>query len=186
MNEQPELVYELERIRASHDLPAPAVAAVRGGNRCMFCAAVGLRRANRSGRVSCDDKFHIASCTKSVTATLAATIVSEGRLTWDTRLADVVPALGAVMRPEYRAATLERLRHTQPGCLPMRSSAGVGWSNLRRFPARTQGNASPFWPKSWAQSLPAMGPVRLRTPTRAIRPHPPCWSAAPANHGRTS
>lgn len=97
----------LRRIRVEHDLPALAAAVVRGDS--IQTAAVGVRRVEASDRVRIDDRFHIASCTKSMTAMLAAILVEQGRLRWTSRLVDIVPELESRIRPEYRGATLEQL-----------------------------------------------------------------------------
>jgi CubicO group peptidase (beta-lactamase class C family) len=99
----------LERIRAQHDLPGLAAAVVRGGGKDVSIAAVGLRRLGAPDKLERGDRFHIASCTKSMTATLAAILVREGRLQWSSRLVDVVPELRDAIRAEYRSATLEQL-----------------------------------------------------------------------------
>lgn len=39
-----------------------------------------------------NDRFHLGSSTKSMTATVAAALVHEGKTAWDTRLIDVYPA----------------------------------------------------------------------------------------------
>jgi CubicO group peptidase (beta-lactamase class C family) len=98
----------LERIRAKHRLPGLAAAVVRG-DRIVASGVTGVRRQGAADKLEPDDRFHIASCTKSMTATLAAMAVHNGQLNWTTSLADGLPTLGAKMRPEYRAVTLEQL-----------------------------------------------------------------------------
>lgn len=102
------LEQKLERIRAQHDLPGLAAAIVRNG-KMSSSAVAGVRSLSSGARLQLEDRFHIASCTKSMTATLAALLVQEGRLDWTSRLVDVVPELRERIRPEYRAATLEQL-----------------------------------------------------------------------------
>ncbi|HWM90127.1 MAG TPA: serine hydrolase domain-containing protein [Thermoanaerobaculia bacterium] len=103
----PSLEQELKEIRAKHDLPGLAATVVRGGQ-VVSSAVVGLRRMSAGDRLRIDDRFHIASCTKSMTATLAAIVVEEGRLEWSSRLADVLPELRGAQY-EYQNATLEQL-----------------------------------------------------------------------------
>src|SRR5688572_13562520 len=62
---QVDLEQTLERIRAEYDLPSLAAAVVRG--RSIQTAAVGVRRVGRSDVIQIADRFHIASCTKSMT-----------------------------------------------------------------------------------------------------------------------
>ena len=98
----------LERIRVQHELPGLAAGLVRGGQ-VVASGVTGVRRYGAAAKIEPDDCFHIASCTKSMTATLAAIAVHQGRLAWTTTLAEGLPELAARMRPEYRAATLEKL-----------------------------------------------------------------------------
>jgi CubicO group peptidase (beta-lactamase class C family) len=67
----------LETLRQRHDLPALAVVVVKNGKICDR-AAVGVRKAGDPTPVTSDDQFHIGSCTKSMTATLAA-MLSQAR-----------------------------------------------------------------------------------------------------------
>jgi CubicO group peptidase (beta-lactamase class C family) len=98
----------LERVRAAHKLPGLAAAVVHG-NKVVASGVTGVRGQGAADRIEPDDRFHIASCTKSMTATLAAVAVHKGQLKWTTALADGLPALAEKMRAEYRSATLEQL-----------------------------------------------------------------------------
>src|SRR5947209_1108017 len=71
----------LEALRKKHDLPALAVVVVKDGKICDR-AATGVRKRGDPTRVTTNDIFHIGSCTKSMTATLVAMFVEEGRLRW--------------------------------------------------------------------------------------------------------
>ena len=75
----------------------------------MAIGVTGVRRQGALDKIEPDDRFHIASCTKSMTATLAAVAVHKGQLKWTTSLGDALPALAVKVRPEYRLATLEQL-----------------------------------------------------------------------------
>jgi CubicO group peptidase (beta-lactamase class C family) len=98
----------LERICREHQLPGLA-AAVVSSSRGTVGAVAGVRRWGSPAKIQIDDRFHIASCTKSWTATLAARMVAAGRLRWTTTLAEGLPSLAPRMRKEYAAATLEQL-----------------------------------------------------------------------------
>jgi CubicO group peptidase (beta-lactamase class C family) len=98
----------LDRIRKEHGLPGLAAAIVRGGE-VTDSAVAGFRRLGQTERLELDDRFHIASCTKSMTATVATILVRQGHLDWTSRLVDVLPELRSIVRPEYRDATLEQL-----------------------------------------------------------------------------
>src|ERR1035441_3206399 len=78
----------LEVIRKKHDLPALAVVVVKDGRICDR-AAVGIRKVGKSAPVTMNDVFHIGSCTKSMTATLTAMLIDEGKLRWDSTIAEL-------------------------------------------------------------------------------------------------
>jgi CubicO group peptidase (beta-lactamase class C family) len=103
----------LEAIRKKHDLPALAVIVVKDGKICDR-AAVGLRKQGDPAPVTTNDLFHIGSCTKSMTATLAALLVEDGKLQWTTTVAQVFPDLK--MDKRYEAVTLEQLLTHRGGC----------------------------------------------------------------------
>ncbi len=105
----------LETIRGKHDLPALAVVVVKDGRICDR-AAVGVRKIGDPTRVTTNDQFHIGSCTKSMTATLAAELIEEGKLRWDTTVAEVFPELKAKLDPQFEAVTLEQLLTHRGGC----------------------------------------------------------------------
>ena len=110
----------LEAIRKKQVLPALAVVVVKGGKICDR-AAVGVRKFGDPTPVTTNDLFHIGSCTKSMTATLAGMFVQEGKLRWDTTIATVLPELKGTMNPQYAAVTLEQLlthRGGVPGSPP--------------------------------------------------------------------
>ena len=64
------LSVKLEQLRVQHGLPGMAAAAVRDGE-VVISAATGLRKLGSPERVTVADKWHIGSCTKSMTSTLA-------------------------------------------------------------------------------------------------------------------
>lgn len=98
----------LEPIREANGLPALAAAVVKGGQ-TVAVDAVGVRKAGSSERVTADDKWHIGSCTKSMTAVLAAMLVEDGTLRWDVTLAEMFPGLALQMQAEWRDVTLDQL-----------------------------------------------------------------------------
>ncbi|MEI9892709.1 MAG: serine hydrolase domain-containing protein [Chthoniobacter sp.] len=99
---------KLEEIRKERGLPAMAVAAIRHG-KLVVNVATGVRKLGSDEAVTTDDLWHLGSCTKSMTATLAGMFVDEGKLGWHTTLAEVFPDLVGMMRPEWNGVTLEQL-----------------------------------------------------------------------------
>jgi CubicO group peptidase (beta-lactamase class C family) len=110
-----ETVKALEVLRQKHALPALAVVVVKDGKICDR-AATGVRKSGEPARVTTNDLFHIGSCTKSMTATLAAMFIEEGKLRWDTTLADAFPELKGKMNAQYESVTIEQLLTHRGGC----------------------------------------------------------------------
>ncbi|MDR3456938.1 MAG: serine hydrolase [Verrucomicrobiae bacterium] len=104
----------LEAIRKQHDLPALAVVVVKDGQICDRAVA-GVRKYGDTTPVTTNDVFHIGSCTKSMTATLTAMLIEEGKLHWDTTIAGVFPEWKGKMDPQYEAVTVEQLLHHRGG-----------------------------------------------------------------------
>src|SRR4051812_17776610 len=71
----------LKPIRDKTGLPALAAAVVRS-NSIVAAGAVGVRKAGSTTSVTVEDKFHLGSCTKAMTATLVGMLVEDGHLAW--------------------------------------------------------------------------------------------------------
>lgn len=104
--EAAELQALLERARAAHHFPAAAAWVSRRGEP-VAVAAVGVRRAGAPEAVTVDDRFHLGSLTKSLNATLIASLVDEGKLGWDATLAELFPE--SPVHRSLRAVTLAQL-----------------------------------------------------------------------------
>jgi CubicO group peptidase (beta-lactamase class C family) len=110
----------LEGIRKKHDLPALAGVVVKNGKICDR-AATGIRKVGNPAPVTTNDVFHIGSCTKPMTATLAAMLIEDHKLRWNTTIGEVFPELKGKMDGHYEAVTLEQLlthRGGVPGSPP--------------------------------------------------------------------
>src|SRR5688572_1584762 len=99
---------KLEALRKEHDVPALGAALLRDGE-VVELAVTGVTRAGGDAAVSPDDAWHIGSCTKSMTATLAARLVEQGKISWDTTIAEGLPDLAAEMHEGVRSVTLRQL-----------------------------------------------------------------------------
>ncbi len=111
---------EIEQIRAQHKLPALAVYALKDNKLAGECA-VGVRKLDSPEHVTPADQWHIGSCTKSMTATLAALLVSDGKLKWNTTVGEVFSDWRMAMPKEWQSVTLEQLlthRSGAPGNAP--------------------------------------------------------------------
>ncbi|RIK67629.1 MAG: hypothetical protein DCC65_05715 [Planctomycetota bacterium] len=105
----PDVHLEIARkIRARHRVPALALAVVRTGEPPRI-AATGLRKARGKHPVTVHDKWHLGSCTKSMTATMIAALVEQGRMAWDDTPARRLPEPAGKIHPKWRDVTLEQL-----------------------------------------------------------------------------
>ena len=102
----------LNSIRLEERLPGLAAAIIVDG-KLHSAAAVGVREAGTNNFLTVYDKFLIGSCAKAFTATTAAILVEEGRLSWQTTIRDAFPDLN--MLPEYENITLEQLLSHRAG-----------------------------------------------------------------------
>jgi CubicO group peptidase (beta-lactamase class C family) len=106
----------LERVRKKYKFPALAVVVVKDGKVCER-GAVGVRKQGAPELVTTNDQFHIGSCTKSFTATVAAMLIEEGKLGWEMTITNVFPELSDTMDEHYRSVTVEQLL-THRGGMP--------------------------------------------------------------------
>lgn len=98
----------LESIRTKYDAPALAAAFVKDG-KLVDAETIGYRKAGGTEKVLADDKFHIGSITKSMTASLAGMLVEKGKISWTTTIGESFPELQGQIHPQYTSVTLEQL-----------------------------------------------------------------------------
>jgi len=104
----PTLQGTLEAVRAKYDLPSLAGAvAIKG--RIVASGAVGSRVRGRDLPVTVDDRYHLGSDTKAMTATIAAMLVDEGKLRWDSSIGEVLGDDLPGSHAKFLAINLEQL-----------------------------------------------------------------------------
>jgi D-alanyl-D-alanine carboxypeptidase len=111
-------------VQVKHKLPAMGVAFVSTEDIHAF-ATCGFRAANSDQGVELHDQWHLGSCTKAMTATLAAKLVAQGVLDWDLTLAKVYGA--DAVHPDLREVTFRQL-------LGHRSGLGEPFGGYPRVP----------------------------------------------------
>lgn len=99
-------------------------------------AVVGVRRQDHAEAATWRDRFHLGSCTKAMTATLIGLLVQEGRIRWETTLAEAFPELGDEMHADFRSVTVEQLLRHRGGLtgglpVPLRRAIVEGPDDLR-------------------------------------------------------
>jgi CubicO group peptidase (beta-lactamase class C family) len=108
VNAQATLDAELKPFLGKYELPALAAAVVKDG-KVVASGAVGTRRHGTDAPVTIDDRFHVGSNTKAMTALLAALLVEEKKLRWDSTVAEVFPELTKAMDRQLKTVTLRQL-----------------------------------------------------------------------------
>lgn len=98
----------LDTLREKHAVPALGAAAMRGGE-IVALGVSGVREFGKADAVTTNDLWHLGSCTKSMTATLAGVLVEEGKARWDMKIADALPELKSKLHADWREVTLEQL-----------------------------------------------------------------------------
>ncbi|WP_293677266.1 serine hydrolase [uncultured Phenylobacterium sp.] len=104
----------LAHAMADAKVPAMGALVIRAGQ-ASAPAVRGVRRLGEADPVRPGDRWLLGSDGKAMTATLVARLVDEGKLSWTTPLAQMLPDLAAGMQPAYRTATLEDLLSHRAG-----------------------------------------------------------------------
>jgi CubicO group peptidase (beta-lactamase class C family) len=100
-----------------HKLPGMAAAVVEDG-RITAIGAAGVRCRGHKEPITAEDLFHIGSDTKSMTATLIAVLVEEGKLRWNSTPAEVFAGTVKEIDPAWKRVTLEELLTHRAGVRP--------------------------------------------------------------------
>lgn len=106
-----DLSAELEPIRVKGKLPALAAAAFRG-DEVLAIGATGFRRQGHDERVTVDDKWHLGSDTKAMTAVLVAIWIDRGKLRFDETLGEI---FGSGVSAGFAPVTIEQLLRQRGG-----------------------------------------------------------------------
>ena len=80
-------------------------------------AVAGLRRLGGTAALERGDLMAIGSNTKAMTACVAASVVDQGLLRWDSTLAQTLPGLAREALPAYQSVTLRQLLDHRAGVM---------------------------------------------------------------------
>lgn len=108
------LAEKLENIRSRYDLPGIAATFSKAGDISHFAAA-GVRKISDPALMTAQDKIHLGSCGKSMTATVVGTFVEEGKLHWDDSLETIFPAMA--IHDDFKKVTVGDLLAHRSGLL---------------------------------------------------------------------
>ena len=104
----------LEPIRQKHRVPALA-GAVLTGRGLVGQGVVGVRKAGTQVKATIEDKWHLGSNTKAMTAFLTGLLVEKGRLRWETPVEEVYPDIAPDLPAGLRGVTLLHLLSHRAG-----------------------------------------------------------------------
>jgi len=97
-----------DSIRVSNAIPELSYAVV-SGDKILEINALGLHSVDLKDAATLNDRFHIGSNTKAMTAFVIAKYVEKGKLKWSTKFFDLFPDLKKTSKPDYYNITLEEL-----------------------------------------------------------------------------
>ncbi len=100
--------------RNKYNVPAIGVT-VMSSEDILFQEVQGVRATGEPGPATVDNFFHIGSCSKSVLAVMAARLIEQQKITWNTKLFDVFPEFEVNADSAYHNITLEDLLLCQAG-----------------------------------------------------------------------
>jgi CubicO group peptidase (beta-lactamase class C family) len=141
-------------------------AAVLRGDRIIAQGAAGVRKRGTAERITFNDRFHLGSCTKAMTATLVAMLVEEGKLNWTTSLAELFADTVKPMHPAWEKVTLRQVLAHRAG-LPLDPDGPGRVFNLLRAPYASLRSCLEFMrlPRARLGTLPQQ---RLEIATQAL------------------
>lgn len=94
------------------------IAAIISSKGIIAIGSAGVRKAGSEVPITCNDLVHLGSCTKAMTSTMIATLVAEGKLSWETKLTEAIPELKKSIHPDFLNITLWQLLTHRAG-LPL-------------------------------------------------------------------
>jgi CubicO group peptidase (beta-lactamase class C family) len=122
----------IDSVRAPLNIPAMAAVVMRADT-ILARGVAGVRRAGVARAVTIQDRFQLGSNTKAITATLIATLVEAGKLTWTTTLGDIFPEMRDSMSSAFRGVTVEQLLSHHAGVSPFKDTDDEDFKRLPRL-----------------------------------------------------
>ncbi|MBI3817284.1 MAG: beta-lactamase family protein [Planctomycetes bacterium] len=129
---QPSLDASLAAIIQKHHIPGIAALAVRGDGTILFEGVAGVRANGNPEAITINDRFHLGSCTKAMTATLCARLVEEKKLTFKSTCGEILKEQVPEMHEDWKSVTLEQLLTNRSGAPGDLQFDGL-WNSLWQF-----------------------------------------------------
>jgi D-alanyl-D-alanine carboxypeptidase len=122
----------IDSFRSQHNIPAMAAVVMRADT-ILARGVAGVRHAGVAGAATMRDRFQLGSNTKAITATLIATLVEAGKLSWTTTLGEIFPDIRDSMSPAFREVTVEQLLSHHAGVSPFTETEDEDFKKLPRL-----------------------------------------------------
>lgn len=87
----------------------PGLSAILIDQGKVYLSVKGKRKRGAEAELQLTDHLHLGSNTKAMTGFLAARLVEEGKIKWDTRVLDIFPAWKTTAKAAYHEITLQDL-----------------------------------------------------------------------------
>lgn len=98
----------IEGLREYYNIPGFVYSVIKEGE-VVIEGSSGFIYKGSNIKVDTDNRFNIGSLTKAYTGLIAAKLVDDGVLSWDTKFFDIYPDWKSEANPEYYSITLEDL-----------------------------------------------------------------------------
>ena len=85
------------------------IAAIISSDSIIDIGSAGVRKVGSTVALTSNDIVYLGSCTKAMTSTMIATLVADGKLSWDMKLTEVIPEYKKNIHPDYQNTTLWQL-----------------------------------------------------------------------------
>lgn len=93
-------------LTSKYDVPALGAGLLRSGQMEVL-EVRGVRKVGFQSVAQEEDAFHLGSCTKAMTSTLAAVLIEDGKLKWTTTMEEIFPEYS--LHPSFKTMTFETL-----------------------------------------------------------------------------
>jgi len=118
---QPELRSEnlkpiVSRIRNEYHLPGMALGIITPDT--IIVAVAGVKDVLTEKEIELSDRFHIGSCTKAMTAFVAARLIEKGLIKWENTILDIFPDWEPGIKVHYWNKTVGDLLSHRAGIKP--------------------------------------------------------------------
>jgi len=110
---------QIDSVKTLYEIPAIAYGVIRDDT-VILRKAIGFRDIELKNKVQLNDLFHIGSNTKAFTSFIAAKIVEENLITWDTRFFDLYPELKSESNSNYENISLRELLSHRARLIPFK------------------------------------------------------------------